>query len=165
MASWKFIKLKKYISNKNYENVIIFLPSCLSNPELFYYICGTQKEKFCIKVLFIICFDMMNFWVSLVGEVAKLVFANVSSAENDHHILVIDIWYFVIRDGSKRRSAWRFHNETSLIKRGNGRFDLLVGHQHNVLHILLTKLIRQGTWGWIPIYKFRLAQIKILNLK
>lgn len=81
-----------------------------------------------------------------VWEVSELVFSDVASAQDAHHVLPLQLRYLVANDGSESGRARRLHHESRPVEGGNRRLDLLVVHKDNPRHITLTQLERQCTW-------------------
>lgn len=81
-----------------------------------------------------------------VWEVGELVFPDVASAQDAHHVLPLQLGYLVANDGSESSRARRLHHQSRPEEGGNRRLDLLVVYQDNPLHVTLTQLERQCTW-------------------
>lgn len=81
-----------------------------------------------------------------VWEVGELVFSDVPSAEDAHHVLPLQLRYLVVHDGSERGGARRLHHESRPVEGGDRRLDLFVVYEDDPLHVTLTQLEGQFAW-------------------
>lgn len=81
-----------------------------------------------------------------VWEVSELVFSDVPSAEDAHHVLPLQLGYLVVDDGSEGGGARRLHHKSGPVEGGDRRLDLFVVYEDDPLHVTLTQLEGQFAW-------------------
>jgi len=82
-----------------------------------------------------------------VWEVGELLLSHVAPADDAHHVLPRHVRDPVTGgDRCEGGGPGRLDHQTRPVEHRHGRLDLLVAHQHDLIHVAATQLVGKSAW-------------------